>query len=199
MIGNDIVDLTLAAQQSNWRRPRWLAKQFTEAEQALIAASERSERTVWLLWSMKESAYKVIARQFEKRFFAPRQFVCSVHGLDGGLIKGLVRFKNQICQTRSQSTTQYVHSWTVPGSSPEPPVVKIVSKPEGAGLPNSNQWLYQAVIDHCGRESAISDTTPRIQKNALGIPQIFVGSTQQSSLLSLSHHGRFGAFVMAES
>ena len=36
MIGNDIVDLKLAKNQSNWQRKGFLEKQFTEEEQKTI-------------------------------------------------------------------------------------------------------------------------------------------------------------------
>ena len=64
MIGNDIVDLELAAVQSNWRRKGFLEKVFTASEREIISSGEDPDLTVWLLWSMKEAAYKAHQRRF---------------------------------------------------------------------------------------------------------------------------------------
>jgi len=63
MLGNDIVDLDLAKTQSNWRRKNYLDKIFTTEEQLLISSAKRPDEMVWLLWSMKESAYKIYNRK----------------------------------------------------------------------------------------------------------------------------------------
>ena len=72
MIGNDIVDLHYAKHQSNWQRRGFLDKLFTESEQVFIRNANDSEKVVWLFWSMKESAYKIIARQEKCSFYAPK-------------------------------------------------------------------------------------------------------------------------------
>lgn len=74
MIGNDIVDLKQAAKDSNWKRPRFLDKIFTPREQQLIWSAKDQDQMVWLLWSMKEAAYKVNVQQFGTRFFNPKRF-----------------------------------------------------------------------------------------------------------------------------
>ena len=57
MIGNDIIDLNVAAIESDWQRKGFLEKQFTEEEQTLIKNAEDSFEKVWLLWSMKAVSY----------------------------------------------------------------------------------------------------------------------------------------------
>lgn len=76
MIGNDLVDLKLAAKQSNWQRKGFLDKLFTPIEQGYILNSDNPFETVWLLWSMKESAYKVYLQMHNDRFFAPKKLMC---------------------------------------------------------------------------------------------------------------------------
>ena len=73
MIGNDIVDLNLAKTQSNWERKGFLKKQFTDEEQLSIHSSRNSFLEVWLLWSMKEAAYKCYSQQYQIRFFNPKK------------------------------------------------------------------------------------------------------------------------------
>ena len=59
MIGNDIIDIAYTKQTTNWRRRGFLDKVFHPKEQEFIKASDSQFNTVWTLWSMKESAYKV--------------------------------------------------------------------------------------------------------------------------------------------
>ena len=78
MIGNDIVDLTLAKTQSNWRRNRFLEKQFTDFEIERIVKSQHPFMQVWLFWSMKEAAYKIHVQQYQKTIFCSQKVsVCN--------------------------------------------------------------------------------------------------------------------------
>ena len=86
MIGNDIIDLQLAEVQSNWRRKGFLGKLFTEKEQKLILNSEDAFQTVWLFWSMKESAYKAYVQKFQHRFFDPKKFECAMTSSTTGIV-----------------------------------------------------------------------------------------------------------------
>ena len=74
MIGNDLVDLKVASVESNWKRPRFLDKVFTIEERQLIMNSKNQHQIVWLLWSMKEAAYKINVQQFGKRFYNPKNW-----------------------------------------------------------------------------------------------------------------------------
>ena len=76
MIGNDIIDLTLAKLESNWQRKGFLEKLFTTFEQSLICNSENPEQMVWHLWSRKEAAYKIYHRETKIRAFIPMQIEC---------------------------------------------------------------------------------------------------------------------------
>jgi phosphopantetheinyl transferase (holo-ACP synthase) len=76
MIGNDVVDLALAATDSNWRRPGFLDKVFTTKEQYYILNHPLPDMAVWSLWSKKESAYKVFNRQSGESALNPLKFEC---------------------------------------------------------------------------------------------------------------------------
>ena len=104
MIGNDIIDLSLAKIESNWQRKGFLEKQFTENEQKLILAAPNPFVLVWKFWSMKEAAYKIYAQRNELRFYAPKKFDCLL--MSGN--KGLVNFKNQIFYTSTIIKSSYI-------------------------------------------------------------------------------------------
>ncbi len=172
MIGNDIIDLQLAKTQNNWQRPGFLEKQFTDKEIRLIYESKDPFHLVWRLWSMKEAAYKIVVRQYKKRFFAPKKLECTVFSDTAGE----VLFEDESFQVRTESTTEYIYSVT--GDS-------------------SFSWLnIQSKLDffkEVERKFGYSSTQLNIKKNKLGIPKLFNDNEQVSSSLTKTHHGRFEA------
>jgi phosphopantetheinyl transferase (holo-ACP synthase) len=79
VIGNDVVDIVQSRVESNWQRPGFLQKIFTPEEQQLILNVPEPEIMVWLLWSMKEAAYKIYNRQTAIRKFMPRDLQCIIN------------------------------------------------------------------------------------------------------------------------
>ncbi len=110
MLGNDIVDLNLAKIQSNWRRKNYLDKIFTVKEQLLITSANNPDEMVWLLWSMKESAYKIYNRKTGIRNFAPKSLSCTVY-TDS---YGEVNINNYIYFTKSNIETAFIHTIAAP-------------------------------------------------------------------------------------
>ena len=106
MIGNDIIDLDLTKTESNWQREGFLKKQFTKSEQLLIKKSKDSFETVWLLWSMKEAAYKIWVQQNKERIFAPIKFECELSKQD----EGTVKHKDYIYYTDSMINESFIHT-----------------------------------------------------------------------------------------
>jgi phosphopantetheinyl transferase (holo-ACP synthase) len=78
LIGNDVIDLDLAAQESNTRRKGWLEKLFTKCEQKTINNAANQHQVIWLLWSMKESAYKAFVRETGITGFYPAKIKCDL-------------------------------------------------------------------------------------------------------------------------
>ncbi|MDR6733336.1 4'-phosphopantetheinyl transferase superfamily protein [Sphingobacterium sp. 2149] len=78
MIGNDVIDLVKSRNDSNWRRQGFVSKLFNTHERILIENSQNPEIEVWLLWSMKEAAYKIWNRQTGIRMYMPKRLRCSV-------------------------------------------------------------------------------------------------------------------------
>jgi phosphopantetheinyl transferase (holo-ACP synthase) len=110
VMGNDIVDLDLAKIQSNWRRKNYLDKIFTTEEQLLITCAENPDLMIWLLWSMKESAYKIHNRKTGIRSFAPKSLKCSIRSNT----YGVVNVNNDAYFTKSDLQTTFVHTIASP-------------------------------------------------------------------------------------
>ena len=109
MIGNDLVDLTLAKTESNWRRKGYLDKIFTIAEQEIILSAAKPDEMVWTFWSMKEAAYKIHNRKTGIRNFAPSKLVCWVE-FAGNKITGFVSVDDAVYFTETSILSDYVHT-----------------------------------------------------------------------------------------
>lgn len=152
MLGNDIVDLQVAKIESNWRRKNYLQKIFSPNEQQYIAEAKQPDEMVWLLWSMKEAAYKIYNRQTGIRSFAPTQLNCYLPTLEKP-IDGLVSIKNEIYFTQSQLKDEYIHTLaTVNQQQILYTKIKLFEYPE-------NQFDYKstspACVSHHGKYLAL--------------------------------------------
>lgn len=109
MIGNDVVDLQLAAIESNPKRKGFLDKLFTPSEQTTITNSPDPETTVWVLWSMKEAAYKIYNRQTGTRAFMPLRLETKI--LQDG--DGEVRCGMTVYYTQTTLDNNIIHTIAV--------------------------------------------------------------------------------------
>lgn len=110
MIGNDIIDLQKASIDSNWRRKGFLQKIFTEQEQQMILTASEPSLIVWLLWSMKESAYKIHSRLTQWNAFAPTKICCTALILKDGIASGTVLCKKATYFTQSSLSSDFIHT-----------------------------------------------------------------------------------------
>ena len=62
MVGNDIVDLSGAILGEGNRRDRYINKVLTPSEIRIVNNLGGDDKWIWLLWSLKESVYKIVSR-----------------------------------------------------------------------------------------------------------------------------------------
>jgi hypothetical protein len=114
MIGNDLVDLQQASRDSNWMRQGFLNKLFHEQEQQYIMLADQPSEMVWVLWSMKEAAYKIYNRASGVREFAPVKLKCKLYSTGSAEYFGEVWIDGNIYYTTSEVLPgDYVHSIAV--------------------------------------------------------------------------------------
>ncbi|WP_323787530.1 4'-phosphopantetheinyl transferase superfamily protein [Psychroserpens sp.] len=186
MIGNDIVDLSQAAIESNWKRPRFLNKVFTKKEQLLIRTSEDQDDMVWLLWSMKEAAYKAYVREFKQSFFNPKRIQCqlSLNNQD------VVCIDNQTYNLQSIITSDYIHS--IASKTKFEPQSHFFKVPDR----NQSEALKTKMIHLISGKIGQNINSIEIKKTELGVPNLFINNQQIFEALSISHHGKYGAFAI---
>lgn len=193
MIGNDLVDLKLAAKQSNWQRKGFLNKLFTPKEQGYILNSDDPFKTVWLLWSMKESAYKAYLQTYNDRFFAPKKLACSLISKNNGT----VLINNELFYTESDKNKAFIY--TVAFSEKHNNIfLNDCFGFEHLDFKNQQSQTYQKVLAAFSRELKLSFAQLKIKKNGQGVPQLFQGDMLLNYSFSLTHHGSFGAFCIGD-
>lgn len=198
MIGNDIVDLTQAKRESNWQRNGFLDKLFTAHEQQLIHTANDPERMVWLLWSMKESTYKVIMRETGKRVFAPLKLACHINLLSEETAKGVV-FQEKTYQTKSLITPLYIASVATPITS-SPDFYQAVIPLESATYQSQTIRIRKEIKQYCTETLAIPENNSSIHKNQHGTPVLHLINNIGELLIipiSISHHGWYGSFAIS--
>ncbi|RZN83865.1 MAG: 4-phosphopantetheinyl transferase family protein [Winogradskyella sp.] len=187
MVGNDIVDIAQAKKESNWQRPRFLDKLFTEKEQQIIHSSENSFLIVWRLWSMKEAAYKLYTQCHPSRFYNPKKFECIIDGNSG-----IVKFQNFKCYVVTKTTSDYIVSESsLKLSKLKSKVVKLDSE----CLTNQSEFLKRKLITSASKRFYGSEVQFNIKKNNHGVPAMEFNNRKVN--ISLTHHGNYGAYAIA--
>ncbi len=160
MIGNDVVDLAAARKESNWHRKGFLQKIFSEEEQRTIRNYPEPETMVWVLWSMKEAAYKIYNRETGVRAYIPHKLHCTIIGSGGNYFKGKVCCENFEYHTQTSISGEALHTVAVADSSQkihEPENPEIIK--DEAGLPficYKNKLLPASVSHHGSYRRVIS-------------------------------------------
>jgi phosphopantetheinyl transferase (holo-ACP synthase) len=180
MVGNDIVDLNEARNASNWERPRFLKKLFSEAEQLCIKTSDNPFVMVWRLWSMKEASYKLYTQLKPSRFYNPKAFQCEIEGN-----KGIVRFKDFKCYLETKITLNYIIS----EARLEPNnLTSTIVQFNSTKHKTQSEILKSELLDGFGNDY-------HIKKNQFNIPVLSNGKNNYN--ISLTHHGNYGAYAIA--
>lgn len=183
MIGNDIIDRSLASIESNWKRKGFLEKQFTEKERSIILKAKKPFEMVWLMWSMKEAAYKIYAQQHEERFFAPIKFECEV----GNNNEGIVCFKEQKFFTRSVLNEHFI--FTIASLQKEVKADSYLGGPE-----RIDERIKKKLYQKTG--ILFSEIEQKKAKN--GAPNYYHNNKPLLKSCSIAHHGNYGVFSLSE-
>jgi phosphopantetheinyl transferase (holo-ACP synthase) len=187
MIGNDIVDLK-AARASNWQHPRFLKKVFSPYEQQLISLASNRFRAIWQLWAMKEATYKAYIQKTPGRFFIPQSFEsaglnsrCEVrYGAFCMLVQSIVKPDYLFTQTISN---KHIYSGVVTFNS--------------SHYSEQSNVLRSAIFTKIAEINGEAPGALCIRKTAFGIPKLYAADQQLPFELSLSHHGKFGAYSLS--
>jgi phosphopantetheinyl transferase (holo-ACP synthase) len=187
MIGNDIVDLNNI--KSNWNRSRFLDKVFSKKEQQIIFVSENRPQTVWLLWSMKEAAYKIYVQQFGIRFFNPQRLVCH---LSSSTI-GYVTIENKTYYCSSIISKDYIY--TVARLNYLKNYNSSIFKIKNDIYVTQSESLKYRFLKTISISKGLKFKNLSIRKNIFGVPKLFHNDSKLPIQMSLTHCGNYCGYV----
>jgi len=158
MIGNDVIDLIQSRRESNWQRKGYLEKIFTVEEQILIAEHSNPEIMVWMLWSMKEAAYKIYNRKTKVREYIPKKLSCSLLTQKTEFVLGQVSCGEYLYYTKTYIFEQNLHTVAVSRSQDLENIIEINKKTivkDQYGIPylhgKQSNILQDVSVSHHGR------------------------------------------------
>ena len=183
MIGNDVIDLAKAAKESNWRRPGYLEKVFRNHEQKMILESGNPDSMVWLLFSMKEAAYKAHARETGIRAYMPFKLVCSDVKFGDNNISAIVNCEGIEYFTLSVVKKYFVHTSAAINRN-------ILGKLKVI-IKNTSIASFDDFISLELKQKR----NLQIIKSRTGVPDLFDVRRNTLTPVSISHHGRYYGII----
>ncbi|MCY2687044.1 4'-phosphopantetheinyl transferase family protein [Salinimicrobium sp. TH3] len=189
MIGNDVVDLKLAGSQSNWRRKGFLRKVFSPAEQEFISTSINQDKLVWLLWSMKEAAYKAHQREFRlpRRLNWLRQ-ECSILEMTSGNAWGTIEIEGYLYSSSSEITSEFIH--TSAEKNPSSGFKNVI-------LESSSSAVKELLITKVAEHFDVDPHELQLKKDTHSMPFLSRKGCIFFNRFSFSGHGRFNAYSLS--
>lgn len=161
---------------------------------------------VWLLWSCKEAAYKRWSSQTSQRSFIPKKIaIGDFREVEKPWIDHRqIPLQQYTCWVKigeyrfpveTTLSDGLIHSWTLADTS-NLLLCKVAPLAQQKDLSQStSDLLYLHLAQHFGWSTG--DIS--IQKNEQGRPFIYYQNEKCKLFLSMTHHGRYGGFMLAES
>ena len=187
MVGNDIIDLEKTRRASDWQRPGFLQKIFTPLEQSIIAAAEDPFTTVWQLWSMKESAYKIFIQAGGARFYNPSKLACHLISHTDGEVK----MNSLLLKTTTLFHPDYLFTVAKLNNIE---VTNAIFPLSSNNREQQSKQLYQQLIDDYALIQQLNPILLSIQKLTSGVPILHYNQEPILTAISITHHGKYGAY-----
>jgi len=209
--GNDIVSLN-AINKTRTIQPGFYSKFLSPTEKKIFDQPDIQQIPfhyfVWLLWSIKESAYKYLQRINPDLVFSPIRFIVThlefsdafsltnfgetqleADGFENSqVIKGSVTFGSTTLFSRSVMYTELIHS-VVSSSENFENIgwgIKLIERSDPAYQSSEVRVFLVDKLNKCLGVDGLF-----IEKDEWGVPMIVDGREKIEIALSLSHHDRF--------
>lgn len=195
MIGNDIIDLQLARKNTRITQERYWRKVLSEGEIFHLKRQPDVSIAFLLLWASKEASYKLASKIHGTHLFSPKRIVI------------------ENCENILERSSSYVKSISPLGISHlrlkhTPYTVEACAAPElhllkqaifqQIQLPGSthkiqSQGTKEQLVKKIAQFLSIPVEKISIQKEN-SIPKLYLSQKKSPIDITLSHHGRWGAF-----
>jgi phosphopantetheine--protein transferase-like protein len=202
-VGNDVVDLREPANAEKSQDSRFLKKILTNAEIEFVQNAGNPDAALWSHWACKETAYKVIKKSFPEAAFLPRQWQVTFIKTKSKYSDGEVTVSGKgKVYIRLFSNSQYVHCV---GADVLTALDKLILSVDV--LPRKEKINPSLYLRHCLGHSLAKHFSLNFrhikikrtrEKGELQPPRVYVNGRKTDIDISLSHDGRFIAYVVSQ-
>lgn len=216
LVGNDVVDLKLPANQASAADDRFHRRVLATDEYAVVAAAPDPARALWMHWAAKESAYKALRRGNVDPRFLHRKFHVTVKEYDQpedtcARAWGVVQHDHRCVVVAWQWSADWLHCTVIDGLELSSCDVRLTDELLGdarvAQVDETDKLLPEAVAARVLALQLLEARgvcNARIQRGRrpdgrARAPQVILADGSDSDvLLSLSHDGRFAAAALSQ-
>lgn len=215
-VGNDIVDLTDPQNRGKSLDHRYVSRVLTPAERKRLDQFPEKDVLLWALWSGKEAAFKVLAKEDPALPFIPRAY--EVHLDDYGLrgtstdagscnphVEGVVLTPEGTIPLQIYRRCTYIHALALSEGEEFFDYVfwRVEVLPEMKGVDSLEvesrivrEALKRCVATHLGWNQKDMEIRRTETGNRPGPPRLYYQGKRTTLDLSLSHDGHFGAYAV---
>ena len=209
-VGNDVVDLKEPENRGKSGDGRFLDRVFTVPEQEMIAGARSPDTLLWSLWAAKEAAYKAVSGADPSVCSIPRRYPVLIDGGEAagtsaatgseGCLAGRVVTPRGEVALRITVTDDYVHAVAAGSPSILAGIIQrvdCIDRAEAAG--DESAFIRGRLVREIARrlDCPAADLAVLKEPSGSDAPRVFLRGRPLAADISLSHDGRFAAFVLA--
>ncbi len=207
-MGNDVVDLKTPGAKGKSTDARFMNKVLTPDERRAVLHARDPDRCLWAFWASKECAYKAVSKSSPDVTTSLKRYSVSLTSKPLSVLStGIVNTPRGIVGVRLFLHEQVVHCFGTYNCSPGLNNIiwgleKILPDNSAAdSLPPARQSLIVRQIACQSIAALLKLETAKIQikrqkgHRGLGPPIVYHRGNRMEIDISLSHHGRYGAYV----
>lgn len=207
VVGNDVVDLRHPDTRQKSHDHRFVQRVLLMEEQERVYNDQDPDRCLWMLWAAKETAYKIFSKKNPSISSSPLKYKTEQLG-EMSLSDHIGYFTCAVTTPWGRAVTtiyterDYLHAFAGFGAGETLGELHLrVFSLEGQGKEQTDSVIVRNVLrNYLGRYWNISPSRITIhrEKNerGLGAPCIYINDEKAPVDASISHHGRYGAFVL---
>jgi len=193
-IGNDIIALKESFNSSSFSNARYYNKISDIAERDLLVIVENNASA--LLWSLKESAYKLCSKMCTPIPFNPKHFRLIDIAEKNLFLESKVEFVNNqlVFQGKTFICDDYLHSWLMPLDQDQSKLKSEVFAFESSDEEQNSYQIKQILRKKLAGFYGLNARKIKLQKDRNGIPFVTLEG-RISPDISLSHDGEYAAYT----
>lgn len=213
-LGNDIISLKDKKNKNSFSNPRFLKKAFNEYEIDLTRRFELFDHLPFLIWTCKESAYKVMVKKGLRKPFCPVTFSVSINDRElkrnshvsvnskkkkkplNLVLHGNVQYDKVNISTKSYRTANYIHTIAASPDIPDVDIYRGVKKIGRDELHKQSLYTRMYLIESLAKKLKTGKSIMTVFNHELTqVPFVQINHSTVDIDISLSHDTEFISYA----